>query len=66
MFNSVSMTGTGIAITLIEYALSAMNVTFDAGSVSAAVNGLISFVGLLLVVWGQIRRKDLTFGMFRY
>ena len=59
------MTGTGIAITLVEYALSAMNVTFDAGSVSAAINGLVTFVGLLFVVWGQLRRKDLTLGMFR-
>lgn len=65
MFTSVSMTGTGIAITLVEYALSAMNVTFDAGSVSAAINGLVTFVGLLFVVWGQLRRKDLTLGMFR-
>lgn len=65
MFTSVSMTGTGIVITLIEYALTVFNVKFDSGSVAAAINGLITFVGFIFVVWGQLRRKDLTLGMFR-
>ena len=59
------MTGTGIIITLLEYSLTAMNVNFEAGSVSSFVNSVVVVVGFIFAVWGQLRRKDLSFGLFR-
>ena len=65
MFSSVSMTGVGAIVTLIEALLRVFEVEIAEGSVSAGVNGLVSFVGLVLMVWGQVRRKDLKFGLLR-
>lgn len=61
----ISLTGTGILITLIEYALRFLGLEFEEGSVAAAVNGLVVFVGFVLVIVGQLRRKDLRFGLVR-
>lgn len=65
MFTQYSMTGVGLVITLIETILSLLGVQFEAGSVTAAVNGLAVSVGFILLVWGQLRRKDLSFGLKR-
>lgn len=65
MFSTVSMTGVGAIVTLIEALLRVFGVEVAEGSVGAGVNGLVSFVGLVLMVWGQIRRKDLKFGLLR-
>lgn len=61
----ISLTGTGILITLIEYVLRFFGLEFEEGSVAAAVNGLVVFVGFVLVIVGQLRRKDLRFGLVR-
>lgn len=65
MFATKSMTGTGLAIIAVEYLLTAMNISFEAGSVAAFVNGIVTVVGFVWIVWGQLRRKDLSWGMFR-
>lgn len=65
MFNGTSMAGSGLIITLIETILKLTGVEFPDGSVSAGINGIIAFVGLILLVWGQVRRKDLKFGLIR-
>lgn len=65
MFTNLSMTGSGIAIALVEYLLTVMNVKFEAGSVASFVNSIIVAVSFIFVVWGQMRRKDLSFGLFR-
>lgn len=61
----ISLTGTGILITLIEYVLRFFGLEFEEGSVAAAVNGLLVFIGFVLVIVGQLRRKDLRFGLVR-
>tara|TARA_R110000868_G_scaffold85200_3_gene239754 strand:+ start:6179 stop:6379 length:201 start_codon:yes stop_codon:yes gene_type:complete len=65
MFNTLSMTGTGIAITVIGAALNALGVTFDTQSLAAAVAGLVQFLGFFFIIWGQIRRPDLVAGIVR-
>jgi len=65
MFNNFSMTGVGAIITVTEGLLKMFGVEIPDGSVSAGVNGLVSFVGLVFLVWGQVRRKDLNLGIIR-
>ena len=65
MFEKVSMTGTGLAIGLIQIALRAAGVQFEQDSLVAAVDGLVAAVGFVFLVWGQIRRTDLKYGIVR-
>lgn len=59
------MAGTGGIISVVELVLKLIGVDFPEGSVGAAVNGIVAAVGLVLLVWGQVRRKDLTAGIVR-
>lgn len=59
------MTGTGLIITVAQVLFAAFGVEYDPESLAAAANGLVTFIGFILVVWGQLRRKDLKFGLFR-
>lgn len=61
--NKVSIAGAGLVVLLIEMTLRILNITVPDGSVSDAMNGLITVVGFVLLVWGQLRRKDLHFGI---
>ena len=63
--NTISLTGAGAVITVIQLALQWLGVDFPQGSVEAAVNGVVAAVGLVLLVYGQWRRGDLTFGLIR-
>lgn len=65
MFTNISMTGTGLLITLIETALRLAGVEFEEGSVVAAVNGVAAAIGLALLVLAQLTRKDLKVGLVR-
>ncbi len=61
----ISFAGTGAIITVIEAVLRLLNVDFPEGSVAAAINGAFAFVGFILLIYGQLRRKDLKFGLLR-
>lgn len=65
MFSQVSMAGVGSLITLIEGALLFFGFQVPGGTVGAAINGLITFLGLVWLVWGQARRKDIVGWLFR-
>ena len=68
MFGTISMTGTGIVVslaTLIVFLASQYGVQVTQTEVVEAINGLASLIGLILVIWGQWRRKDLKFGLLR-
>lgn len=65
MFQNVSMTGTGIAVYLIGLALSNAGLNYDAGQLAGAVDGAFVIVGFVLTIWGQLRRADLSMGLFR-
>lgn len=65
MFTNISATGTGAIITLTEALLRAFGVEFPEGSVASAINGIAAAVGLGLIIWGQINRKDLKAGIVR-
>lgn len=61
----ISLTGAGAIITIIELALQWLGVDLPQGSVGAAVNGIITVVGVGLLVWRQLARKDLIAGVVR-
>lgn len=65
MFTNVSITGTGVLITLIESAFKSFGFELPDGSIVAGVNGFITFVGLVMVLIGQLSRKDLHWGLIR-
>lgn len=65
MFANVSMTGVGAIITVLQGALTLLGIEVAEGAVASAVNGIIQAVGIILLIIGQFRRKDLKFGMVR-
>lgn len=65
MFQNVSMTGTGIAVYLVGLALNHAGINYDAGQLAGAVDGAFVVVGFVLTIWGQLRRRDLSMGLFR-
>jgi len=65
MFTNTSMTGVGLVVVLVETLAKLFGFEFPEGSVAEAINGAVSFVGFVLLVVGQLRRKDLRLGLFR-
>lgn len=65
MFNAVSMTGVGAVITVLETIAKMIGIELPEGSVASAVNGVVAVVGLVLLIVGQYRRKDLVAGIVR-
>ena len=66
MFNTVSMTGTGGAIVvLLQVILPLFGVDLQKFDVPQIVEALTTIVGAVLLIWGQIRRKDMVAGIIR-
>lgn len=59
----LSMTAVGGVVTVIELVLQFLGVDLPQGSVQAGVNGAVALVGVILLIVGQVRRKDLTAGL---
>ena len=52
-------------VTVIMFVAPMLGLDLEEGTVSDAISGLVQFVGFILMIWGQLRRKDLTIGMVR-
>lgn len=63
--NTVSMTGTGLLIFVIEVILHALELTPEPGTAAHVANGLVVVASFVALVYGQVRRKDLHWGLFR-
>jgi len=61
----ISITGVGAIITLLEAIAKWVGLDIPEGTFTSGVNGAISFIGLILLVVGQLRRKDLKGGIIR-
>ena len=61
----VSKAGVGLVILVLTEVLSFLNISVDLGTIEAGVNGIFAFAAFILLVWGQLDRKDLKFGLFR-
>jgi hypothetical protein len=66
MFNTLSKTGTGAAIVVIINALfPLLGIDVPEGSVQATLESILNVVGFILLIWGQVARKDLKLGLVR-
>jgi hypothetical protein len=65
MFNTVSMTGSGMAILIIMTIAQFLGISFDQNQVAMIVKDVIDIAGFVFMVWGQLRRNDLVMGLFR-
>jgi hypothetical protein len=61
---NTSLTGTGLIVVIVTELLRAFGVE-NTGGVQEAVVGLLTFIGWVALVYGQLRRKDLSWGIFR-
>ena len=59
------MTGTGLIIIVVMAILKWFGVAFDESQAAIQIGNALSFVGWTLTLVGQIRRKDLSIGLFR-
>lgn len=60
------MTGTGIAVMLIAAALNWFGVVnVDSDQITKIVNAAVQVGSFVLMVWGQVRRPDLKYGVIR-
>lgn len=65
MFTETSMTGTGMIITVLVFGAQWLGINFDQSTATVFVKDAVEVIGIVLAVWGQLRRKDLSMGLFR-
>lgn len=62
---SISLAGTGWIVIAIMWLLNFFGLDADEGSVTATVEAALVVFGFVAALVGQIRRKDLKFGLIR-
>lgn len=65
MFTQVSMAGTGTLITLFVMVFNLLGIEVLETDIQKALEGFVAILGLVYLIVGQIRRKDLSYGFFR-
>lgn len=61
----LSIAGVGMYVSVITVLLNLFGITPDPGSVEAAVSAGVTLFGFALWIIGQVRRRDLKFGIVR-
>lgn len=59
------MAGTGLVITILALASKYFQLDVDEGQITEGVEAVAQGVGFILVIIGQIRRRDLKMGLIR-
>lgn len=66
MFVTLSKAGIGATIvTVLEFIFPLLGIDVPTGSIAGVVEATATVVGFVLLVWGQLDRTDLKFGLFR-
>lgn len=66
MFKTTSMTGVGILTISLTWFVQWLGIVdIDQNAISKGAVGLFDLIGLVLTIAGQLRRKDLSFGLWR-
>jgi len=60
-----SLAGTGAIATVLIFVLRFFEIDVDEGVVTEAVLGLAQAIAFVVWLYGQFRRKDLQYGLFR-
>lgn len=63
--SKLSLAGTGWAVIIIMWLLNYFGLDADEGSVTATVEAFFVVAGFVAALVGQIRRKDLSWGIVR-
>lgn len=61
----LSITGIGAIVTTLLTILKLFGVEVPAEAGGQITEGITALVGVVLLVWGQLRRRDLKFGIIR-
>lgn len=65
MFSKISMTGSGIVLFFLSMGISMLGINAEDGQIQVWTDAIITVAGLVLMIWGQLRRGDLTMGILR-
>lgn len=65
MFSNISMTGTGLLVVIITWVLGYFGIIPADGQILQYISDFATMIGWILTIWGQIRRNDLSMGLFR-
>lgn len=66
MFTTLSKAGTGASIVVILNALfPLMGIEVPEGSLESTLEAGLNVFGFILLIWGQLARKDLKLGLLR-
>lgn len=65
MFKSISLTGSGMAVLVIGVVARSLELDLDEGNITELAQAFALVIGFLGAVGGQVRRKDLSWGLFR-
>ena len=65
MFIGTSMAGSGLVVSVLVFGAKFLGLDLDEGTITEGVANILAAVGFVLLVWGQLRRKDLNWGLFR-
>ena len=65
MFKTTSLTGTGLLILVLAWSLSFFGITTDETQIAIVIHAIAICMGWAMTIIGQLRRKDMSFGIFR-
>lgn len=59
------MTGVGITFLIIKAVLTYFGIEFEESMIYDVIGGFLVAFGWLFTIWGQLRRGDVSWGLFR-
>ena len=65
LFSEQSMSGTGWLVILVSFGLKNFGFEFTETEIMGMVTAIATVVGFAMAMWGQFRRGDLKWGLFR-
>lgn len=65
IMQTVSMSGVGMLVVVVTWILGLFNIVPQDGQVLAVVSSILTAIGWIMMILGQLRRKDLSMGLFR-
>lgn len=63
--NTFSKAGIGLILGLVLALFKMFGIEVDDSQLQVAVEGLLTFISFALLIWGQLDRKDLKWGILR-
>lgn len=61
----ISKTAIGAFVSIAVILLNQFGIVFPEGAETSFVEAIVTIVGIVMLVWGQLARKDLVGGVFR-